>query len=581
MDARKNKFKRTTTPSPKQMSNNLKLSNTSTSLPSTEEGEEIESESCLPNKVSFGESEASTTSENSIEINSSTSDCENSETEQQQQVEQSETTTEEETEIIEQEIEVEMIQLSKYNELLEKYQEITKQLSQRNAYISALEAAFDAEKAKVKQLTQQQQHRRRSSKNINSIFTFKEKVEEEDPILKEKENHKKFLEKKEIMRKQELDARRNHLEDKKKIHRVNILQEILNTERDYVETLSTLVHVQTMLLKHNVVSEEENEYLFANITEILTIHRNNSNDLNSRLLSFGDEECWNASVGDIFLKLADSLSIYIEYINNENVQATTAESCAHKKLFINTLYREIPEIEDKTLGLNRLRSLLITPMQRLCKYPLLLRELIHATENSHSDSSNLLFALEKLQEAAMAVNEEKKVQDQIQKMQSIADSLDNAKGFEINSKNRVFIKEGDLLKISKGKTQERHFYLFNDLIIYGSKSLMKSGKIFMKGKIYLDKLIVNDIEDSDSTKNCFEVVRLDNKKKKYIICSKLSGSKGEEDKKCWMVAIRQQVEAYRRNVEKRSRIVHDNWEPTPRTQEIFKKTLKLTKIVRK
>merc|ERR1711982_308614 len=72
-------------------------------------------------------------------------------------------------------------------------------------------------------------------------------------------------------------------------------------------------------------------------------------------------------------------------------------------------------------------------------------------------------------------------------------------------------------------------------------SMIKADRVHMKGKISLAKLVVNDLEDCSGVKNSFELVRLDHKKKKYIICAKSSGAKGISEKQSWMHAIKKQA----------------------------------------
>lgn len=52
-----------------------------------------------------------------------------------------------------------------------------------------------------------------------------------------------------------------------------------------------------------------------------------------------------------------------------------------------------------------LASYLIKPVQRICKYPLLLLEIIKSTSSAHVDRRNLEIALAKLQNVIMVIND--------------------------------------------------------------------------------------------------------------------------------------------------------------------------------
>ena len=62
-------------------------------------------------------------------------------------------------------------------------------------------------------------------------------------------------------------------------------------------------------------------------------------------------------------------------------------------------------ISDQELSGLPLLSYVIKPVQRLCKYPLLLRELIKATPPSHPDHFPILSAFQRTQELVDEVNE--------------------------------------------------------------------------------------------------------------------------------------------------------------------------------
>ena len=434
------------------------------------------------------------------------------------------------------------VPIEKYNALLEKYEQLSAKHTQQTIYVSALEAMVDEERKKVAMLTRGKD-KKASSKSVQSPGVPKHKETLPEKTAASKEHLKRSKEKKDLLRKKQEEARLIRLDDKEQIRRMRILQEILNTEKDYVDVLLLMMRIQVHLVENSCLSLEENKLLFSNVSDLLPIHQNLVKILDERYMSCSDNECWNVSIGDIFVELAQSLSIYAEYINNQDTQGSTVEACAHRKNFVKAL-TDIPEFDDKKVVLNQLRSYLIAPIQRICKYPLLLRELLQATEDSHSDQQKLQTALQCIQEATMEVNEKKKQFEKLFELQKIEDSLENAKGLQLAVPSRVLIQEGDLMKVSKGKTQERHFFLFNDIIIYGSKSLLKPGKILLKGKIRLETLLVNDTGNTEH-KNGFELVRMDHKKKKYIICSKLPGVDGHKEKLLWMTAIEQYADLSR------------------------------------
>lgn len=62
-----------------------------------------------------------------------------------------------------------------------------------------------------------------------------------------------------------------------------------------------------------------------------------------------------------------------------------------------------------------LASIVIKPVQRILKYPLLINELIKCTEDGHTDWEPLQRAMEMITDIAQSINENKRRQDLIQK----------------------------------------------------------------------------------------------------------------------------------------------------------------------
>jgi len=71
---------------------------------------------------------------------------------------------------------------------------------------------------------------------------------------------------------------------------------------------------------------------------------------------------------------------------------------------------------------------------------------------------------------------------------------------EIVIPTRRFLMEANLTYISKGKSQEMHFVLFNDSLIFGRVLNKKKEQYQFKDKLDLALTVASDIMDSESTK---------------------------------------------------------------------------------
>ena len=378
---------------------------------------------------------------------------------------------------------------------------------------------------------------RKKRNHKNKKITRRDKESEAKERKKRIEEQKYIKSLKEKKRKEQEEARKAKLKDKNQLQRLCVLQEILNTEKDYVSDLQIIIKVKKSLENEKIINQQESGLIFSNVEQLSMIHQEIATKLDKSLLTLSDEECWNSSIGEIFLKLADFLKIYTVYVSNQSNQVKTIESFSHHRGFINCLLRNVTEFEMKDLIFCDLHSYLIKPVQRICKYPLLLKELLRFTDDLHEDKANLEKAYHQLQSITMYINEKKKESENYIRLLTVQNTiLDLPKSFNLIQPHRSLIRHGPLVKISKGRAQERIFYLLSDWILYGSKSVLKTNKIHLKGKIPLNMLLVNNLSDKEDLKNAFELVRIDHKKKKYIICSK-----DQKEKQSWIEDIQKLV----------------------------------------
>ncbi len=88
----------------------------------------------------------------------------------------------------------------------------------------------------------------------------------------------------------------------------------------------------------------------------------------------------------------------------------------------------------------------------------------------HPDYEGTQEALAIMRDVCSVINEAKR---RVEKLEEIADWQATVEGWEgtnvIDTCNHL-VKEGPLIKISAGNTQERHFHLFDNLFVYCKKT---------------------------------------------------------------------------------------------------------------
>jgi hypothetical protein len=114
-----------------------------------------------------------------------------------------------------------------------------------------------------------------------------------------------------------------------------------------------------------------------------------------------------------------------------------------------------------------LSSFLIKPVQRICKYPLLLRELLRFTPQEHPDFEGLTKSFNKINEVVLVVNEGQRAQENKNKILDIQKRLDGVENFgQLVGPSRRLVLEGILQELNPdGSSTPVHYFLFNDLLV--------------------------------------------------------------------------------------------------------------------
>ncbi|XP_035579999.1 dynamin-binding protein isoform X1 [Zalophus californianus] len=192
--------------------------------------------------------------------------------------------------------------------------------------------------------------------------------------------------------------------------RAKVIEELLQTERDYVRDLEMCIEHIMVPLQQAQIPNIDFEGLFGNMQMVIKVSK--------QLLA--DLEISDA-VGPVFLDHRDELEgtykVYCQnhdeaislleiYEKDEKIQKHLQDSLADLK----SLYTEWGCTNYINLG-----SFLIKPVQRVMRYPLLLMELLNSTPESHPDKAPLTNAVLAVKEINVNINEYKRRKDLVLK----------------------------------------------------------------------------------------------------------------------------------------------------------------------
>lgn len=195
-----------------------------------------------------------------------------------------------------------------------------------------------------------------------------------------------------------------------------IVEEIIATERTYVSGLEGLLEEFDKPLARTL-KPEETRTIFSNIHLLLGMHRVLLQNMEKKWAS---DQC----IGHEISELIPFLRMYTAYINAFDQTNELIERLKKKnndfRLLLPTCKHGIHEGD---LGL---ASLLLTPIQRIPRYVLLLNDLLRNTNEDHPDHVHITAACAAMQQIATLVNEAKRKDEQSKRIAGLSSELAKA-----------------------------------------------------------------------------------------------------------------------------------------------------------
>ncbi|KAJ8971241.1 hypothetical protein NQ314_000803 [Rhamnusium bicolor] len=201
------------------------------------------------------------------------------------------------------------------------------------------------------------------------------------------------------------------------------------------------------------INPDNFDILFGNINTIYNINKELLEELDK-----GSENVTNA-----FSKIGPYLKLYsvyaFEFKNSIKILQNARSLNPQFAKFLET-QESRPEVQSK------LSALLITPIQRVPRYRLLLTNLHQLTKPSEKDIRNLSECLERVEEAAEHINKVVEDQENMQRLLEFQRCLCSGEPNMITP-GRKLIKEGILMKMSTNAHSEKlYVVLMNDIIMF-------------------------------------------------------------------------------------------------------------------
>ncbi|NWH21130.1 ARHGB factor, partial [Grus americana] len=379
----------------------------------------------------------------------------------------------------------------------------------------------------------------------------------------------------------------------KEIDRQEVINELFATEGSHLRILRVLdLLFYQRMKKESLLSREELALLFPNLPDLIEIH----NSLSESMKKLREEGPIIKEIGDLMLSRFDGPA-------KEEIQQVAADFCSYQSIaleLIKTKQRKetrfqifMQEAESNPQCRRlQLKDLIISEMQRLTKYPLLLENIIKHTEAGTSEHDKLCRARDQCRDILKYVNEAVKRAENRHRLEGYQKRLDatslertsnplatefkvapapggprgsarpwpvltTTPGFpqSLDLTSRRMIHEGPLTwRISKDKTVDLHVLLLEDLLVLLQK---QDEKLVLKCH---SKMALGS---SDNKQTFSPVLKLNSvlirsvatdKRALFIICTSELGPQIYElvaltssEKNTWMELLEEAVQSATRN----------------------------------
>ncbi|EAY01575.1 Kelch motif family protein [Trichomonas vaginalis G3] len=234
--------------------------------------------------------------------------------------------------------------------------------------------------------------------------------------------------------------------------RSNIVQEIKESEAKYISQLKCIIEFWTPeVKKRKIFNETEMKTISSEFGSILNCHQIFLDELTQLMHSYSTQ------VAGLFVSHSSMFEVAITYIANyPQINDTIVEKCKS-----NSVRKELLELSNQQNGQDFL-SFLITPVQRIPRYQLFIRDLTKYTPSSHPDSFLLKEAANSIEAILRKIEVETKSVSQMWRLKQIEKNLVNK--FKIVVPNRKLIHQAQVA--IKGHSENiGMIYVFNDIVL--------------------------------------------------------------------------------------------------------------------
>lgn len=270
--------------------------------------------------------------------------------------------------------------------------------------------------------------------------------------------------------------------------RARVVKEILESERKYVQDLEVLQNYQRALLQREILPSDQIRALFMNLDSLVDFQRRFLIGVEANARLPPDEQRF----GHLFATLEDMFSCYEPFCAN----FASASQLAQDE---NAALTQVADILDPNY---ELPTFLIKPVQRICKYPLLLQQLVKHSDSNGPHYLELKEGLASITRVTDAVNETTRQRENELAVNDLKERVEDWKGHDLSTFGQLVL-EDTFTVVKNDSEREYHVYLFERIILCCKEVGIKLDKKASKQSMSLKKnsQINNTLANGGKRKN--------------------------------------------------------------------------------
>ncbi|ORX60049.1 hypothetical protein BCR36DRAFT_579489 [Piromyces finnis] len=320
------------------------------------------------------------------------------------------------------------------------------------------------------------------------------------------------------------ESQLSNLKNKSLLNRLRkkeVIKELMESERLYVSDLQMLIEncfnpleaVSWLPLNEKCLLIRNIQELFAFQQEFLEDMELSVKDLKEKLAddsvkenSYTEEEMDKVmnecvrSISDCFIRRKKKFKVYSEFCSLHQEAINIFREYERKPEMISF----IRDFNGKTHSRLHLQDFLIKPVQRICKYPLLLKELIHYSDENCEEINGLKEALTVMSEVAREIDHVKWLIERVQRTDKFVDRLDIQDQFKYIIMKRygdMILSTGLEVVMEKERVNYRGVFLFRKHMFIVKPKRSKNYRVKMH--LILDEFYFQAYPES----NCFRLIQ--------------------------------------------------------------------------